>query len=88
MKKNILKFVVLALLTLVAGLNIYTSQKDSQLSDLAMENIEALASGEDFNGHPCVGILERKCCVCGNKHYTWAYSNGSGCETRVCSHNY
>ena len=47
MKKNILKVTLVAALALFAGYNVYSSQKSDVMSDLALANVEALASGED-----------------------------------------
>ena len=44
MKKNFLKYGFVA--ALVAGYGVYTSQQNVELSNLAMANVEALASGE------------------------------------------
>lgn len=49
MKKNILKVSLVAVFALFAGYNVYSSQKLDVMSDLAMTNVEALASGE--GGH-------------------------------------
>ena len=46
MKRNMIKA---ALFAFVAGYGVYTSQKETSMSDLAMANVEALASGEDGN---------------------------------------
>lgn len=46
MKKNILKLVFASAFALVAGYSVYASQKKVEMSDLAMANVEALASGE------------------------------------------
>lgn len=46
MKKNILKITLIAAFALVAGYNMYTSQKSDVMSDLATANVEALASYE------------------------------------------
>ncbi|EDU98762.1 hypothetical protein BACCOP_04230 [Phocaeicola coprocola DSM 17136] len=47
MKNNILKLVFASAFALVAGYSVYASQKKVEMSDLAMANIEALASGEN-----------------------------------------
>jgi len=57
MKKNIL----------IAGFNVYNSQKSDVMSELALANVEALAddaeSGEDFtNGTDCVAVWENYTC--------------------------
>lgn len=46
MKNNILKLVFASAFALVAGYSVYASQKKVEMSDLAMANVEALASGE------------------------------------------
>ena len=49
MKKNIIRAALFAVFAFVAGYSVYTSQKETAMSDLAMANVEALASGEDGN---------------------------------------
>ena len=51
MKKNILKVTLVAAFALIAGFNVYNSQKSDVLSDLALANVEALASGEGSGGY-------------------------------------
>lgn len=46
MKNTILKIVFVAALAVVAGVTAYNAQNKEELSDLALENIEALAGGE------------------------------------------
>lgn len=46
MKKNLLKVAFVAAFALVAGYGVYTSQTEHKLSDLALDNVEALAWGE------------------------------------------
>ena len=47
MKKNILKLTFITAVAVAAGYTAYSqSQKTEALSDLAMENVEALARGE------------------------------------------
>lgn len=54
MKKNILKLVFASAFALVAGYSVYASQQEVEMSDLAMANVEALASGENIGpGDPC-----------------------------------
>lgn len=53
MKKNILKATFVAAFALFAGYNVYTSQKSDVMSDLALANVEALASGEWGTGFNC-----------------------------------
>lgn len=51
MNKKIFKVAVVAVVAFVAGLNVYQSQAEIRLTDLQMENVEALAGGE------CLGSL-------------------------------
>lgn len=52
--KKILKYVVVVAIVAVAGVTAYNTQMDElQMSFLAMENIEAIASGEGSG--PCEG---------------------------------
>ena len=56
MKKNILKATLVAAFGLIAGVNVYNSQKSDVMSDLALANVEALATGEDdwsYRLFPC-----------------------------------
>ena len=41
MKKNILKATLVAAFALIAGFNVYNSQKSDVMSDLALANVEA-----------------------------------------------
>lgn len=47
MKKKIMITIFAATIMIVAGYNIYSSQKNVTLSDLALANVEALAGCED-----------------------------------------
>ena len=46
MKGKILKVTIVAAFALIAGFNVYNVQKSDVMSDLALANVEALASGE------------------------------------------
>ena len=50
MKTSIL---LVAAFTLVAGYSVYQSQQKEQLSDIALENVEALAGGEWDGDNTC-----------------------------------
>ena len=50
MKKNIIRAALFAVFAFVAGYGVYTSQKETAMSDLAMANVEALAGGEVIVG--------------------------------------
>ena len=44
MEKSILKASIVAVFALIAGFNVYNAQKSDVMSDLALANVEALAS--------------------------------------------
>lgn len=46
MKANLLKSVFVIVIALVSGINVFNAQKPAVLSDVAMENVEALADNE------------------------------------------
>lgn len=53
MKKSVLKFLFVAAFPMVASYNVYSSQQNTEMSDLALANIEALADGEVIQGAVC-----------------------------------
>ncbi|WP_394803492.1 NVEALA domain-containing protein [Phocaeicola sartorii] len=53
MKKKILKATIVASFALIAGMNVYNAQKSDVMSELALANVEALASGEGSGGFDC-----------------------------------
>ena len=57
MKKNIIRAALFAVFDFVAGYGVYTSQKETAMSDLAMANVEALAGGGEVIVGPwyCAG---------------------------------
>lgn len=48
MKKKIFNVGVFVAVALVAGYNVYSSQKSDDMSDIALANVEALANDEAF----------------------------------------
>ena len=42
MKKNIIRAALFAVFAFVAGYGVYTSQKETAMSDLAMANVESI----------------------------------------------
>ena len=46
MKKNIFKITLVAAFAAVAGYNVYTSQQETEISDLTKANVEALSDNE------------------------------------------
>ena len=54
MKKNILKVTLVAAFALLAGYNVYNSQKAEGMSELALANVDALADdGETLTPTNC-----------------------------------
>ncbi|WP_288361125.1 NVEALA domain-containing protein [uncultured Bacteroides sp.] len=53
MKKKLMGLIAIVAVAAVAGYNIYTSQSNVKLSDLALANIEALADPSE-GGFDCV----------------------------------
>ena len=53
MKNNILKATIVAAFALIAGMNVYNAQKSDVMSDWALANVEAFASGEGSGGFDC-----------------------------------
>lgn len=55
MKKNMMKVALVAVVGLIAGINVFNAQKLDVLSDVAMANVEALAqvqnSGSTITGN-------------------------------------
>lgn len=61
MKKKLLGMVVVVVVAIVAGYNVYISQNETKLSDLVLANVEAFAWGGETSGsyylHPCPTML-------------------------------
>ncbi|WP_261385656.1 NVEALA domain-containing protein [Parabacteroides distasonis] len=55
MRKKILGIAVMAVVAVAAAWNINQSENEIKLSDLALDNVEALASGEGGSGWWCCG---------------------------------
>lgn len=53
MKKHIIGVIAFAAIDVAAGWGYIQNKQNVELSDLAMENIEALANGEANPGDPC-----------------------------------
>lgn len=54
MKKFIFRVAIIAAFVLVAGFGVYNSQKEElALSDLMLDNVEALANGESGGSYDC-----------------------------------
>ena len=60
MNKNLMKVAFVGVIALIAGINVYNAQKTVTLSDIAMENVEALAMNE-INPNVSYGSILKKC---------------------------
>lgn len=65
MVKNIVKATIVSVVGLIAGINVFNAQKPTVLSDVAMANVEALASDETGTGR-CSRAKVRVSCYRGN----------------------
>lgn len=65
MKKNIVKATIVAIVGVIAGINVFNSQNSIELSDVAMANVEALANDETGTGR-CSRAKVRVSCYRGN----------------------
>ncbi len=76
MSKNIIRAAFVAAFAFVAGYCVYTSQQETEMSDLAMANVEALASGESTSNTgpgktydcPGLGTGDGKMCMSENSN--------------------
>lgn len=65
MYKKVLKVAFVAAIAMIAGINVFNAQKPTVLSDVAMANVEALASDETGTGR-CSRVKVRVSCYRGN----------------------
>ena len=77
MKKIVLRVAFIAAFAMLACYNLYTSQQEIKMSDLAMANVEALAQGEsseDFTAKTCcIAVWDNTSCS-GCDGYTYSYA--------------
>lgn len=71
MKKNILKIVFASAFVFVAGYSVYVSQQKVELSDLGMENVEALANDNESSEKGCKLHLTSICETSHKDHYLY-----------------
>ncbi len=69
MKKNILKLVFASVSALVGGYSVYAFQQKVELSDLAMENVEARDNDNESSEKGCKLHLNSICETCHKDHY-------------------
>lgn len=60
MKKNLLKVAFVVTIAMVSGINVFNAKKSESLSDIALANVEALASNE-INPNISYGYALREC---------------------------
>ena len=48
MKKNFQTVFILAVLAVLGGVNVYNSQSETDMSDIALANVEALADDDEY----------------------------------------
>ena len=77
MKKNILKATLVVAFALIAGMNVYNAQQSDVMSDLALANVEALASGEGSSS-------DCKTYCTSDSRYDCIISWGAGIEGVTC----
>ena len=81
MKKNIRAVMMVAVVALIAGVNVYHSQRTVDMSDVALANVEALASDGESSGIPWQGFLYNTRLGCCERHNPYAECSGAytGC---------
>ena len=77
MKKNILKVTLVAAIAMACGISFLNSQKSEALSDIALANVEALASDGESSGIPWQGFLYNWKAGCCERHNPYAECSGA-----------
>lgn len=87
--KKIIGIALIAVAAITAGWNFSQNQKEVELSDLALANVEALAQNESVPSE-CSATQEKKCCRKNNICHTYhTASGGNGWITSTCTtHKY
>lgn len=76
MKKKLLSIIVVSAIAFVTSYNVYISQNDRKLSELALSNIEALASNNEGGGCPNGCVQGWGGCYCNGWYPTFAEHSG------------
>ena len=84
MKKNFVKAIFVVAIVMVAGINMFSSQKVETLSEVALANVEALANLE--NDDPVVGGTTGSCTEVCYKCDGWMCTRIYNGETSRCVH--
>ena len=53
MKKKLLGVITIAVVVMFAGYNVYISESDTNMSDLVLSNVEALANSRETTPYDC-----------------------------------
>ena len=61
MKRNFVKIAIVVAIVAVSGINVFNAQKPEVLSDVAMENVEALADNEGSELEPGPYDIKEEC---------------------------
>lgn len=56
MRKKFLGMIIVAIIVFAAGYNVYVSHNNVKLSALALSNVEALASSNEWEGNDCFWV--------------------------------
>ena len=94
MEKKSLKTVFVAVLAMVAGINVFNAQKTKPLSDVALANVEALADTESLmigcDNYSVVIVCKRTCFGCFTEYKAInGYGNSTGFKgTCKCGSSY
>lgn len=68
--KKILKFTLVAAFFMTVGWNVYYSQQTEKMSNLTLNNMEALASSTEYEpGNECSGCIMNSLYIC--KDFGW-----------------
>lgn len=70
MKKNIRAVMMVAAIAIIAGVNVFNSQKTIAMSDMALANVEALADDESTGSCKGYGFV-----LCTYNQYWVEYQN-------------
>ncbi len=80
MRKNMMKVALVAAVAAMAGYGVYANQTKEMMSDVMLENVEALATGEGGSPSDCaIYCTPDETCTCILKYY-----GADNIEHRTC----